>query len=187
MAKKAPKKGVTRQIGPSKGVDRPSSFMLPTGQPLGVAPAPQPPDPYLAIATLQAGQNIGLADADAAYQTGQTARSLGIDATGNLIQQGAAAFNPYSQAMLLQDQFKRDQSGTMNSYAAQGQYNSGAYGRAKERDSRLYAQDFDALKTSALQGYHGINQGRLSTYANNSLGTSQSGFESLYKSIYPGS
>jgi hypothetical protein len=139
----------------------------------GIVAQPQPPDPYLAFQTLQANQNITLGDADASYQQGELGRSSGFDATGNLIQQGSAAFSPYSQAMLLQDQFKRNQAGTQNSYAAQGQYNSGAYGRAKERDSRLYGQDYDALKTSAQQGYHGINQGRLSTYANNALGTGQ--------------
>jgi hypothetical protein len=153
----------------------------------GIVAQPQPPDPYLALQTLQANQNVQLGDADAAYQQGQLGRSSGFDAAGNLIQQGSAAFSPYSQAMLLQDQFKRNQAGTANSYAAQGQYNSGAYGRAKERDSRLYGQDYDALKTSAQQGYHGINQGRLSTYANNALGTGQASFQSLYKNVYPGS
>lgn len=165
----------------------PAAAAAPAPAPGGLVAAPQPVDPYQQIQQLQATQNIGLSDADSAYQTGQLARSSGFDAAGNLIQQGATAFNPYSQAMLLQDQFKRDQAGSMNSYAAQGQFNSGAYGRAKERDARTYAQGYDALKTAAGQGYHGIQQGRLSTYANNAGGTGTSSFDSLYKSVYPGS
>lgn len=154
--------------------------------PAGPGPqaAPLPVDPYLELQKLQATQNTQLSDADAAYDTGTLARSSGFDANGNLIQQGAAAFNPYSQAMLLQDQYKRNQSGTSNSYAAMGQFNSGAYGRAKEHDARLYGQDFDALKTSAQQGYHGIDRSRLGTYASNAGGVGSSSFESLLKSVY---
>lgn len=168
-------------FGYGKGVLSPEN---PNAGVVPVAAQPQTPDPYLAFQTLQANRNITLGDADASYDEGGLARSSGFDATGALIQQGATAFNPFSQAMLLQDQFKRTQAGTGNSYAAQGQYNSGAYGRAKEHDARLYAQDFDALKTSAQQGYHGINRARLGTYADNSLGSGQSSFESIYRNAY---
>lgn len=165
--------------GPAKGVDR----IPPVGAPVGPAVLPETPDPYLENAKLTAGRNIGLSDADSAWQRGQLQRSSGFDASGNLITSGAD-FNPFSQAMILQDEYKHSQAGTSNSYAAMGQYNSGAYGRAQAHNDTGYAQGYDALKTGTLTGYHGIDSGQLTTYANNSLGVSDEAFNALRRRIY---
>jgi hypothetical protein len=147
------------------------------------APAPQPFDPNLEIQKLQAGMNVGLSGAESAWQSGQLQRSSGFDASGNLVTAGKD-FNPFSQAMLLQDSYKRSKAGTNTGYAAQGQLYSGAYGRAQNRNDLNYAQGYDALRTGTLQGYHGIGAGQLQTYANNTLGLSGDQFQSLRRNVY---
>jgi hypothetical protein len=143
----------------------------------------QPFDPNLELQRLQANQNIALGDAAAAWQTGQLARSSGIDAAGNLITSGDA-FSPFSQAMQYQDAFKAAKRGTLNS--AGNHLYSGAYGRAQNRNALNYARDFDALKTGTQAGYYGINRDRLGTYASNAQGTGTTDFQSLLKSVYGG-
>lgn len=151
--------------------------------PTPLAPAPLPPDPYLQNSILTANRNIGLGDAESTWQQGQLQRSSGFDANGNVITSGAD-FNPYSQAMQLQDNWHTAQRGTTNSLASQGQLYSGAMANAQGYNDKNYAQGFDALKTQTLGGYHGIQANRLGTYASNSIGTNSAGFDSIYKSVY---
>lgn len=153
--------------------------------PAPIVPTPQPEDPYLTLQRLQATNNVQLGDAESAWQQGQLQRSSGFDASGNLVT-GGADFTPFSQAMQLQDAYHANQRGTTNSYAAQGQLYSGAYQNAQGIADKSYAQGYDALKTSALQGYHGIQAGRLSNYGSNAGGTGAADFQSLYKQLYPG-
>jgi hypothetical protein len=166
-----------------KGQGAPQPAVLPPGM---VAVQPEPFDPYLENQRITAIRNIGLGDAEAGWQQGQLQRNSGFDANGNLVTAGAD-FNPFSQAMLLQDEYKRGQTGTLNSYAAMGQYNSGAYGRAQGRQDRLYAQGYDALRTGTQAAYHGIQAGRLQNYASNSLGVSDADFAALRRNFYGGS
>jgi hypothetical protein len=141
--------------------------------------APQPFDPEFEAKKLSAGMNIGLSDAEAGYQKGTLAYDTGYDATG---QRNTA--NPYSQAQLLEDNYRRSLMGASNSYAAMGQYNSGAYGRAKGREDRLYAQGSDRLQRDTTAAYHGIGAGQLGTYASNALGVSGGAYDALKRSIY---
>jgi hypothetical protein len=140
---------------------------------------PQPYDPGLEQSKLQAGLNIGLSDAEAGYQSDQAGYRLGFNADGS-----ANTSNPWSQAMQLEQNYKRSQTGTTNSLAAQGQLYSGAMMNAQARNDRLYAQDYAGLKDTARDTYHNIGAGRLSTYASNAQGLSGDAFASLRKSIY---
>jgi hypothetical protein len=167
--------------GPSiKGQGAPAPAGLPPG---AVGPQPEPFDPNVEQARLSAIRNVNLGTGEAAWQQGQLQHDTGFDASGNLVTSGAD-FNPFSQAMLLQDEYARSKMGTSNSYAAQGQHNSGAYGRAQGRNDRVYAQGYDSLKTSALQGYHGVQAGLLGNSAGNALGVSDADFAALRRNVY---
>lgn len=161
---------------------KPSALKPAAPQPFTPAPAPPMPQPFDAnqeLARLQASMNIGLSDAEGTYQTGRTGYQTGYNAAG------ARDFsNPYSQAQLLEDEYKRSLSGTTNSYAAQGQLNSGAKGRALARDDRLYAQSSAGLRDQAADTYHSIGAGRLQTYASNAAGVNSGAFDSLRRSVY---
>lgn len=203
MAAKKPKLKVnTKGLGIGAPVTAalkpPPAFVNPPGSPPigglvgspslvnpGPAPQPIPPDPFLENSKLTANRNIALGTGEAAWQQGQLQRSSGFDASGNLVTSGAD-FSPFSQAMQLQDTYKASKLGTNTSYAGQGQLYSGAYGRAQLHNDTGYARSFDALKTGAQAGYHGIQSGLLGTYANNSLGTGTQSFESLLKQLYGG-
>jgi hypothetical protein len=147
----------------------------------GVAPVPQPQpfDPAFEAQKLGATWNIQTADAGAGFQRGETAWGLGYNADASL-----NTSNPYSQAMLLQDNYKRSVTGTNNSMAAAGQLYSGARLNAQGRNDRLYAEGSSALKDQARRTYHGIGQEQLQTYGANSLGVSQGGFDALRRAIY---
>lgn len=146
--------------------------------------SPQPFDPALEAQKTSAIRNIGLGDAEAGWQKGQLQRSSGFDSGGNLIGVGSADFNPFSQAQIFQDDYKRSVTGTNNSMAAQGQLYSGARLNAQAHNDRGYAQGYDALKTGALTGYHGIQSGQLSNYATNISGVSDADFGALRKQVY---
>jgi hypothetical protein len=88
--------------------------------------------------------------------------------------------------MLLQDNYKRSQTGTNNSMAAQGQLYSGARLNAQGRNDRLYAEGSASLRDSAQDRYHNIGYGRLQNYGQNSMGGSQAGYDALRTSIYGG-
>jgi hypothetical protein len=169
------------------GAARMVAHMQGQGQGVSTPPAPaavvtpQPFDPALENQRQQAGFNITTGDAEANYQTGQTAYSTGYNADGSL-----NAGNPYSQAMLLQDNYKRSQTGTNNSMASQGQLYSGARLNAQARNDRLYAEGSAGLRDQTRERYHQIGYGRLQNYGQNSLGTSQAGYDSLRRSVYGG-
>lgn len=143
--------------------------------------APQPVDPAFEAAKQSAQWNITTSDAEANYQTGQTAYQLGYNADGSL-----NTSNPYSQAMLLQDNYKRSQVGTNNSMAAAGQLYSGARLNAQGRNDRLYAEGSAGLRDQAQDRYHNIGYGRLTTYGQNSIGTNQAGYDAVRRAVYGG-
>jgi hypothetical protein len=145
------------------------------------SPTPQPVDPALESARQGAQWNVSLADSNAGFQRGETAWGTGYNADGSL-----NASNPYSQAMLLQDEYKRGQAGTNNSMAAQGQLYSGARLNAQARNDRLYAQGSAAQKDNARQTYHGIGYGQLQSYGSNALGTSSADYDALRRQVYGG-
>lgn len=150
----------------------------------GYAPppvTPQPFDPALEAQRLGATWNVQLADSEAGFQRGETAWGSGYNADGSL-----NSSNPYSQAMLLQDSYKRGVAGTNNSMAAQGQLYSGARLNAQAHNDRVYAEQSSAQKDTARQAYHGIDYGRLSTYGQNSLGVSGADYDALRRAVYGG-
>lgn len=155
------------------------------GSPAAVAAAESPPvtaqpvDPALESAKLGASWNISTADGEAGYQRGETAWGTGYNADGSL-----NSSNPYSQAMLLQDQYKRSVTGANNSMAAAGQLYSGARLNAQAHNDRVYAEGSSALKDSARKAYHGIDYGQLQTYGSNSLGVSGEGYAALHRAVY---
>lgn len=142
---------------------------------------PQPFDPAFEAQKLGATWNVQTSDAEAAYQRGQTAYNTGYDATG-----ARNTANPYAQAQLLEDSWRRSVMGSDNSMAAAGQYFSGARLNAQARNDREYAVGSDQLKRSAADTYHGIGRGQLQTYASNSLGTNNEGYAALKRSLYGG-
>lgn len=145
------------------------------------AATPQPVDPMFESQKLGAQWNITTSDAEANYQTGRTAYLTGYNADGSL-----NTSNPYSQAMLLQDNYKRSQVGTNNSMAASGQLYSGARLNAQARNDRLYAEGSASLRDQTMDRYHNIGYGRLQTYGQNTIGTSQAGYDAVRQAVYGG-
>jgi hypothetical protein len=166
-----------------------SSFIpgsLPGTQPAPAAPPPvvvqpQPFDPQLEAARQGAAWNQQTSGAEATYQRGQTAANTGFNADGSV-----NTSNPYSQATLLQDSYKRSVTGTNNSYAAQGQLYSGARVNAQAANDRGYSQGYDALRRSAMDTYHGIGFGQLQGYGQNALGGNQAEYDALRRATYGG-
>lgn len=140
---------------------------------------PLPYDPQAAFAQAQAGFNRGLADSEASYRQGETAWGLGYNADGSL-----NTANPYSQAQLLQDSYRRSVTGTHNSMAAQGQLYSGARNNAQARNDRVYAEGSSALRDRARQTYHGIGYGQLSSYGQNAAGLGAEEWERRRRAVY---
>jgi hypothetical protein len=144
-----------------------------------MSPTPQPVDPAFEAQKLGAGFNISTADGEAKYQKGETAWGTGYNADGSL-----NTSNPYSQAMLLQDNYKRAQAGVANS-SSSALY-SGARANQGAIADRHYAESNSALKDSTRQAYHGIDYGQLQTYGSNAAGTSSAGYNALRSSVYGG-
>lgn len=142
---------------------------------------PQPVDPALEAQRLGAQWSQQTAAGEAKYQRGETAWGLGYNADGSL-----NSSNPYSQAMLLQDEYKRSVTGTNNSLAAAGQYSSGARLNAQARNDRLYSQGSSALRDQARQSYHAADYGQLSSYGQNALGVSGADYDALRRVVYGG-
>lgn len=142
---------------------------------------PQPFDAAFEAAKQSAQWNITTGTAEANYQLGRTAYSTGYNADGSL-----NTSNPYSQAMLLQDNYKRSRVGANNSMTAAGQYASGARRNAQGRNDRLYAEGSASLRDQAQDRYHDIQYGQLQNYGQNSIGGTQAGYDALRRSIYGG-
>jgi hypothetical protein len=137
-----------------------------------------PVDPSLEAYRVAGMRNTALADASAGFQTGQIENQYGL---------GADVSNPYSQAKLLEDHYKRSQLGTTNSYAAQGQLTSGAYGRMQGENARNYNIGYDQLARAYTGAKGNILLGQLGTYANQLGGVDEQRFASLLRALAGGS
>lgn len=142
---------------------------------------PQPVDTALENAKLGANWNAGLAGAEAGWQRDQTAWGTGYNADGS-----RNSSNPYSQAQLMQDEYKRGVTGTNNNYAAQGQLYSGARLNAQAGNDRRYAEGSSGLRDRAQGAYHGIGYGQLSAYGSNAAGVSGEDYGALKRQVYGG-
>jgi hypothetical protein len=143
--------------------------------------AAQPYDPNLEQQRLTAGRNVALGNNEATWQTQNTGYDLGYNPDGT-----SNAANPYSQAQLLQDSYHRQQLGTTNSMAAQGQLYSGALSNAQATNDRGYSQGDAALRQQALERYHSIGATRAANYASNASGMSDAEWQALLKATYGG-
>lgn len=139
------------------------------------APPVQPLDPNVVNAQVTSTRNIQVGDAQATFQQGNLDQDYGFGAGG--------AANPYSRAALLQENFKRSQLGTTNSYASQGQLYSGAYGRMQGENQRNYSIGYDQLHREYDQRTGDIAFGRLQNYADAGTNVSQSQWAGLYASL----
>lgn len=159
----APKKGVVR--GPSAGPGLPGEGAPgPTGQPL---------DPQYEAYLTQARYQRGLADAEAAYQTGQIRQEYGVEDQSN----------PYSRAALLKDTYEQAKRGTRNSLASSGQAHSGAAGRAQGANDRNYSIGYDQLVRQYQGAIHGVQYGQAQTIANYGTGQDQAAYEALIRAL----
>lgn len=124
---------------------------------------------------LGAGRNLQLSQGESAYQRGQAEQHFGYGASG--------AANPYSQAALLEESFRRSKLGTTNSFAGQGQLHSGAYQRMQGENARNYSIDSDRNRRAYDQTVHGINYGQAQAAANYGMGMDDAAFEALRRAL----
>lgn len=135
----------------------------------------RPPDWQEQAYLASAGRNLQLAQGEATYQKGQAEQYYGYGASG--------AANPYSQAALLEESFKRSKLGTTNSYAGQGQLHSGAYNRMQNENQRNYSIQSDANRRAYDDAVHQANYGQAQTAANYGAGVDQASFEALLRAM----
>lgn len=137
--------------------------------------APTPPiDPAYEAYKVTAGRNTALADADALYQGSRIENDYGL---------GSDTSNPYSRAKLLEENYKRSQRGTTNSYASQGQLNSGAYERMQGENTRNYSMGYDQLARGYGDAKYQNTRNQLGTYASNATGVDQAKFDALLRAL----
>jgi hypothetical protein len=167
---------------PIKGVPRPLTSVpgAAAGKPLpGVTP--QPFDPALAEQQLVGGRNIALANGESAYQTGNLGFDYGYNPDGTV-----NTANPYSRAALYQLAYTNSKRATTNGMAAQGQLYSGAYGHQQGLNDETYARNEAGNRLAYQRAIHGVQSGKLATYANAGTGVGDADFSSLLKASYPG-
>lgn len=155
-------------------------YSAPNGGIATAAPAApiQPPDPQYQTYLAQQGMNLGLSGADATYQRGNLGYETGYNA------QGARDYtNPYSAAALLEENYKRSKTGTMNSYASMGQQNSGAYGRMQGENARNLSIGSNQLQHGASNAYHGIDVNQAQNAINYGGGVQSEGLAALLKAL----
>jgi hypothetical protein len=140
-----------------------------------VAPTP-PVDPDYEAYRVSANRNVALADADAGYQNARIENQYGL---------GSDRSNPWSDAKMLEDSYLRDQRGTTNSYASQGQLNSGAYQRMQGENKRSYSIGYDRLARDYQDAKYGVARDQLQTWADSGVGIDQAKFESILRSLMP--
>lgn len=151
----------------------------PNGQgPQGPQIGPPPPDPQYEAWKAQQGLSLGLSNADATYQRGNLGYETGYGASG-----ARDYTNPYSQAALYEESYKRSKLGTTNSYASQGQLNSGAYGRMQGENARNLSINQNTLAHSAANAYHGIDVNQAQNSINYGSGNVSEGLAALLKQL----
>lgn len=165
---KAWAENIARIGAPPGGKGQPA----PTGGP--AAPKPGPPlDPVAEAQKAADRRNLALSDASSTYQLGRLEQDYGITDKSN----------PYARAALLEESYKRDKRGTLNSYASQGQLDSGAYGRMQGENFRNY----DISKDQLLRGYQddkaNVQLGRLQSYADYGSSMTEADFAALLRAF----
>jgi hypothetical protein len=142
---------------------------------------PQPYDPALAEQQLVGGRNIALANGESAYQTGNLGFDYGYNPDGTV-----NTANPYSRAALYQLAYTNSKRATTNGMAAQGQLYSGAYGHQQGLNDEAYARNEAGNRLAYQRAIHGVQSGKLATYANAGTGVGDADFSALLRATYPG-
>lgn len=140
------------------------------------SPSPvQPLDPNVVNQQIIGQRDVALSDLYSTWQQTNLDQQYGYGASG--------AANPYSDAAKLQTNFQRSVLGTTGSYASQGQFNSGAYGRAQDENARNYAIADDASRRAYNQA-SGQNQfSQLQAYANAGTGIDSAEFQAMLDAL----
>jgi len=158
--------GAGKQAAQAAGAAQPSPYTAPT----------PPPDPAYLSAQASAQRNVALTDADAVYQNTRLNNMYGFGDTSN----------PYSRANLLMESYRRNQRGTMNSYAAQGQLNSGAYERMQGENKRNYNIGFDQTSREYQDARYDITRGQVQAYADAGSAVSGAQWEAILRALQGG-
>lgn len=140
----------------------------------------QPYDPAFQAYLAQQNNLYGISQANTAYELGQEAYQTGFNQNGTVNES-----NPYSEAALLKENFNRATSGTLNSYASQGQHYSGAYGRMQNENGRNYSIGYNQLANQAADAYHRIAQSQQSAAAQYGTGLTDQARLALYRALFP--
>jgi hypothetical protein len=143
----------------------------------GGTPTP-PPDPALMQQQAAADNSLRIGDAFATFQNTQIDADYGFSPDGTIDPN-----NPYSRAALLQRSYQDTQRGTGNSYAAAGQYNSGAYQRMQGRNAENFDVGVDQLKKAQGREKSGVLQTQVQNYSANSANLDPAKLESLLKAL----
>jgi hypothetical protein len=136
------------------------------------------PDPNLLAQQAQADNAIRISDAWGTYQTGQINADYGFTPQGTIDPN-----NPYSRAALLQRSYQDSQRGTTNSYAAAGQYSSGAYKRMQDRNAENFDIGLDQLKKGQGRELSGVLKGQVDTYSQYGAQLDPAKLDSLMKAL----
>lgn len=151
------------------------------GHPAGPKPPPgQPYDPALQAYLAEQDRQFAIAQAGFAYEGGQEAYQTGFNQNGT-----ANASNPYSLAALLKENYNRSTSGTLNSYANQGQLYSGAYGRMQGENARNYSMGYNQLANQAASAYQSLSQRESQAAAQYGIGLTAQQRAALYRALNP--
>jgi hypothetical protein len=143
----------------------------------GGTPTP-PPDPALMQQEAGAANALRIGDAFATFQNTQIDADYGFAKDGTIDPN-----NPYSRAALLQRSYQDTQRGTGTSYAAAGQYNSGAYQRMQGRNAENFDVGVDQLKKAQGREKSGVLQTQVQNYSANSANLDPAKLESLLKAL----
>ena len=132
--------------------------------------APQPLDPGFMQQQASAQRNLQVSQLGGLYQGAQINNEYGF---------GSDKSNPYSQAKLLEESYKRSKLGTTNNYASAGQRHSTAYDRMQGENARNYSIGVDR-GTRDMNNALAQNQlGQLQAGADYGIGLTDADFSSL--------
>ena len=162
---KAPLKG----SNPGATIQPGTSVTATNGVP-GPAVAPQPIDPQFEYQKAAATRNLQVGQLGAAYQGAQIGNEYGF---------GSDKSNPYSQAKLLEESWKRSKLGTTNNYASSGQLHSGAFQRMQGENDRNYSIGVDRGTRDMNDALANVALGQMQNSADYGFGVAGDDFQSL--------
>jgi hypothetical protein len=148
---------------------------------LGQNPPVQPrmPDWQEQMATTAANRNVGLANAQATYDTNAINRDFGYMKDGVT----ADPNNPYARASMLETLYKQSLAGNTNSAAARGNLYAGSTQNARNQIDTQHLMGVNQLQNQYADAQHGVQLNQLNTYANAGGATSDADFQALLRQL----